>query len=139
MNKHHSNPNSQQHNTRPQASSCIQKINLIFTSFPQLFSPHHLLCRCYKQESKLSNEVCKKYEIFTMNQNQTLSLTFGIPKVGRNLGSTICNVNRAILQMTKDMARSNVNIDHFKKVALKNGIQLILILGQLFFKHGVPK
>jgi hypothetical protein len=37
MNKHHRNPNSQQHKTRPWALSWIQDINLIFTSFPQLF------------------------------------------------------------------------------------------------------
>jgi hypothetical protein len=64
-----------------------------------------------------------------MNQNQTLSPTFGTPKVGRNFGSTIHNANRAILQMTKDMARGNVNIDHLKRATLKNGIQPILILG----------
>jgi hypothetical protein len=63
-----------------------------------------------------------------MNQNQTLSPSFGTPKVGKNLGSTICNVNRAIMQMTKDMAGGSVNIDHLKKVKLKNGIQPILIL-----------
>jgi len=64
-----------------------------------------------------------------MNQNQTVSPTFGTPKVGRDLGSTIRNVNRAILQMIKNMAKGSVNIDHFKKVMLKNGIQPILILG----------
>jgi hypothetical protein len=57
-----------------------------------------------------------------MNQNQTLSRTFGIPKVGRNLGSTIYNANRVILQMIKNMAKGNVNIDHLKRVMLKNGI-----------------
>jgi TRAP-type mannitol/chloroaromatic compound transport system substrate-binding protein len=78
---------------------------------------------------KLSNEVYQKYKTFTMNQNQTLSPTFGTPKVGRNLGSTIYNANRVILQMIKDMAKGNVNIDHFKSVMLKNGIQSICILG----------
>ncbi len=53
-----------------------------------------------------------------MNQNQTLSPTFGTPKVGRNLGSTIYNANKVILQMIKDMAEGNVNIDHFKRVIL---------------------
>jgi len=53
-----------------------------------------------------------------MNQNQTLSPTFGTPKVGRNLGSTIYNANKVTLQMIKDMAEGNVNIDHFKRVIL---------------------
>jgi hypothetical protein len=58
------------------------------------------------------------------------SSTFGSFKVGRDLGSTIyVMLIRQILQMTKDMARSNVNIDHFNRATWKNGIQLILILG----------
>jgi hypothetical protein len=53
----------------------------------------------------------KKYETFTMNQNQTLSPTFGTPKVGRDFQSTTHDANKTILQMIKDMARGNVNID----------------------------
>jgi hypothetical protein len=59
-----------------------------------------------------------------------LSPTFGIFKVGRDLGSTIyVLLIRQILQMIKDMVRSNVNIDRFNRATRKNGIQSFLILG----------
>jgi hypothetical protein len=59
-----------------------------------------------------------------------LSSTFGIFKVGRDLGSTMyVLLIRQILQMTKDMATSNVNIDRFNRATQKNGIQSFLILG----------
>jgi hypothetical protein len=52
-----------------------------------------------------------------------LSPKFGIFKVGRDLRSTIyIMLIRQILQMTKDLAKNNVNIDHFNKATRKNGI-----------------
>ncbi len=46
---------------------------------------------------------------------------------------------KAILQMAKDMAKGNINIDCFKRVTKKFFIQTILLLRQISFNHGVPK
>ncbi len=53
MNKRHDNdPNSQQPNTRPWASSWIQHIHLIFTSFPHILALIFLYAGVTNKESK---------------------------------------------------------------------------------------
>ncbi len=69
-----------------------------------------------------------------MKQTHNLSPPLGTPKVSRDLRSTTYVMLMGQF-CTKDMCRSSVNTDCFKKVTRKNHIQTILVLGQFFLKH----
>ncbi len=88
------------------------------------------ICLDFAFVTKQGMEFIKKYEESRMKQTHTLSPPFGTPKMGGNLRSTTyVMLMGAIVQMIKTMPRSNVNIDCFKRVTMKNHIQVILVLG----------
>jgi hypothetical protein len=123
MNKLHRNPNPQQPNTRPWASSWIQDINLICTSFPELFPLIFYYVGVINKNQSNQMKFVKNMKHLEWTKIRPLSPKFGILQVGKDLRSTIyIMLIRQILQMTKDLAKNNVNIDHFNKATRKNGI-----------------
>jgi hypothetical protein len=87
MSKHQGNPNSQQPNTRPWASSWIQDINLTFTSFSQ-FPLNIYYAGVTNKNQTYQMKSFKRKKTSKMNQNQTLFPKFGTPKLGIGLEST---------------------------------------------------
>lgn len=78
-----------------------------------------------------------------MKQNQAWSTTLGGVNVRTNLEfTTYVIIIKTIVKIDKYVAKinvSNVDVDSFKWWLKKGGIQHILVLGKIFFKHVIPK
>jgi hypothetical protein len=92
-------------------------------------------------EMKIQMKSLSKFEAFIMKkqQNQDSLIIVANVKKRHHIKNILCNINRAIMQVTKDRAKTNVHIDDLKWVMKEDGIQVVLVFWKLFLKHVVPK